>query len=110
MILLNAAESRELDRLSQEKYGIPSYSLMTRAGEAVADALVERFPEAVGGRAGGCGQGQQRRRRIRRRAPAVNPGRLHGASGLARRARGFEGRRGARACRLSRGRWQGRSR
>ncbi len=47
MILLNAAESRELDRLSQEKYGIASYSLMTRAGEAVADALVERFPEAT---------------------------------------------------------------
>jgi NAD(P)H-hydrate epimerase len=47
MILLNAAESRELDRISQEKYGISSYLLMTRAGEAVADALVERFPEAV---------------------------------------------------------------
>jgi hydroxyethylthiazole kinase-like uncharacterized protein yjeF len=47
MILLNAAESRELDRISQEKYGIPSYSLMTRAGEAVADALVERFPDAT---------------------------------------------------------------
>ena len=47
MILLNAAESRELDRISQDKYGIPSYSLMTRAGEAVADALVERFSDAV---------------------------------------------------------------
>ncbi len=47
MILLNAAESRELDRLSQDKYGIPSYSLMTRAGEAVADALVENFPGAT---------------------------------------------------------------
>src|SRR5258708_35043848 len=47
MILLNAAESRELDRISQEKYGIPSYSLMTRAGEAVADALVEQFPDAA---------------------------------------------------------------
>src|SRR5882757_11027961 len=47
MILLNAAESRELDRISQEKYGIPSYSLMTRAGEAVADTLVERFPDAA---------------------------------------------------------------
>jgi ADP-dependent NAD(P)H-hydrate dehydratase / NAD(P)H-hydrate epimerase len=47
MILLNAAESREVDRLSQEKYGIPSYSLMTRAGEAVADALVEHFPDAA---------------------------------------------------------------
>ncbi len=48
MILLNAAESRELDRLSQEKYGIPSYSLMRRAGEAVADLLLRRWPNAVG--------------------------------------------------------------
>jgi hydroxyethylthiazole kinase-like uncharacterized protein yjeF len=48
MILLNAAESRELDRLSQEKYGIPSYSLMRNAGEAVADLLLRRWPKAVG--------------------------------------------------------------
>ncbi len=48
MILLNAAESRELDRLSQEKYGIPSYSLMRRAGEAVADLLLRRWPGVVG--------------------------------------------------------------
>src|ERR1700682_6519217 len=47
MILLNAAESRELDRISMEKYGIASYSLMTRAGEAVASELVERFPESA---------------------------------------------------------------
>jgi hydroxyethylthiazole kinase-like uncharacterized protein yjeF len=47
MILLDATQSRELDRLSRDDYGIPSYSLMTRAGEAVADALVERFPDAV---------------------------------------------------------------
>src|SRR5437899_1544386 len=47
MILLNAAESRELDRISTEKHGIPSYSLMTRAGEAVANELVERFPEST---------------------------------------------------------------
>src|SRR6266403_1203679 len=47
MILLSAAESRELDRISTEKYGIPSYSLMTRAGEAVANELVERFPEST---------------------------------------------------------------
>ncbi len=47
MILLNAAESRQLDSISQTKYGIESYALMTRAGEAVAGALVERFPEAA---------------------------------------------------------------
>jgi hydroxyethylthiazole kinase-like uncharacterized protein yjeF len=49
MILLNAAESRELDRLSQDKYGIASYSLMTRAGEAVVGALVRRWPAALAG-------------------------------------------------------------
>lgn len=58
MILLSAAQSRELDRLSRDVYGIASYSLMTRAGEAVAEALVRRFPDAL---AGGvlvvCGKG-----------------------------------------------------
>src|SRR5260370_24235380 len=47
MILLNAAESRELDRSSQEKSGIRSYPLMKRAGEAVANGIVERFPEST---------------------------------------------------------------
>jgi ADP-dependent NAD(P)H-hydrate dehydratase / NAD(P)H-hydrate epimerase len=70
MILLNAAESRELDRISQEKYGIPSYSLMTRAGEAVADVLVERFPDAaadvlvVAGRGNNGGDGFVAARRL----------------------------------------------
>jgi ADP-dependent NAD(P)H-hydrate dehydratase / NAD(P)H-hydrate epimerase len=49
MILLNSAESREIDRLSQEKYGIPSYSLMTRAGESVADALMRVYADAAAG-------------------------------------------------------------
>ncbi len=43
MKLLTAAESRELDRLSQEKYRIPSYALMTNAGEAVALAALEKY-------------------------------------------------------------------
>ena len=43
MKLLTAAQSRELDRLSQEKYGIASYSLMTNAGEAVARAAIEKY-------------------------------------------------------------------
>jgi NAD(P)H-hydrate epimerase len=72
MILLNAAESRELDRISIEKYGIPSYSLMTRAGEAVADALVERFPESttdiliVAGKGNNGGDGLVAARRLMR--------------------------------------------
>jgi len=58
MILLTAAESRELDRLSQTRYGVDSYALMTRAGEVVADKLIERCPDAA--RAGVlavCGKG-----------------------------------------------------
>ncbi|MGO9450443.1 MAG: NAD(P)H-hydrate dehydratase [Candidatus Binataceae bacterium] len=47
MILLTAAQSRELDRLSQQKYGIDSYALMTRAGETVADSAAASFPAAV---------------------------------------------------------------
>jgi ADP-dependent NAD(P)H-hydrate dehydratase / NAD(P)H-hydrate epimerase len=43
--LLNASESRELDRLSQEKYGVASYAVMTRAGEAVAAAALRRWPD-----------------------------------------------------------------
>ncbi|MGH7779512.1 MAG: NAD(P)H-hydrate dehydratase [Candidatus Binataceae bacterium] len=58
MILLTAAESRELDRLSQEKYGVDSYALMTRAGEAVADRLLEHFPDAIrSGVLAVCGKG-----------------------------------------------------
>ena len=101
MILLNAAESRELDRLSQDKYGIPSYSLMTRAGEAVADALVENFPDAttdvlvVAGKGNNGGDGFVA-------GAAVNPGRLRGARGSARAGGGLEGRCGAGACGVSR--------
>ena len=43
MKLLTAAQSRELDRLSQEKYGIASYALMTNAGEAVARVAIEKY-------------------------------------------------------------------
>lgn len=46
MKLLSAAESRELDRLSRDKYGVASYALMTRAGEAVGAAAMRRWPQA----------------------------------------------------------------
>src|SRR5580704_10214675 len=49
MKLLTAAQSRELDRLSQEKYGVPSYALMTNAGEAVARAAIEKYRSRISG-------------------------------------------------------------
>lgn len=71
MKLLTAAQSRELDRLSQERYGIASYSLMTRAGQVVADATARRWPEriragvlVVAGRGNNSGDGMVAARRL----------------------------------------------
>ncbi len=71
MKLLTAAQSRELDRLSQQRHGIESYSLMTRAGEAVADATARRWPEriragvvVVAGRGNNGGDGMVAARRL----------------------------------------------
>ncbi|HEX5607618.1 MAG TPA: NAD(P)H-hydrate epimerase, partial [Candidatus Binatia bacterium] len=43
MIVVTAAQMRELDRLTIEKYGVPSLTLMERAGHAIAHAMIERF-------------------------------------------------------------------
>ena len=43
MIVVTAQEMRELDRLTIEKYGVPSLSLMERAGIGVVDAMLEGF-------------------------------------------------------------------
>lgn len=47
MILLTAEQSRQLDRLSQVKYGVSSYELMTNAGDAVSRTIARRWPEAM---------------------------------------------------------------
>ncbi len=78
MKLLSASQSRELDRLSQEKYGVASYSLMTRAGEAVALAAMERYGEelrsgvlVVAGKGNNGGDGMVVARRLRQEGIAV---------------------------------------
>lgn len=43
MKILTVAEMREVDRLSTERYGIPSLTLMENAGRGVADFLQRRF-------------------------------------------------------------------
>ena len=44
MIVVTAAQMREMDRLTIENHGVPSLTLMERAGEAVVQAILERFP------------------------------------------------------------------
>jgi hydroxyethylthiazole kinase-like uncharacterized protein yjeF len=89
MRLLTAAQSRELDRLSQDKYGIASYSLMTNAGEAVARALVDSYRErlsegvvVVAGKGNNGGDGMVAARRMRQDAIAVRAILLGKASAL----------------------------
>lgn len=41
-----AAQVRELDRCTIERFGVPGYELMTRAGHAALDALRRAWPQA----------------------------------------------------------------
>ena len=43
MLIVTAEQMREIDRLTIEKYGVPSLTLMERAGEAVTRAIQKRF-------------------------------------------------------------------
>ncbi|SRR5579875_71822 len=44
MKILSAAETREVDRLTTERYGVPSLTLMENAGRTVAEFIRARFP------------------------------------------------------------------
>ena len=43
MIVVTAEQMREMDRLTIQKYGVPSLTLMEHAGEAVTRSILERF-------------------------------------------------------------------
>src|SRR6188768_626777 len=47
MIVVTSAQMRELDRLTIHKYGTPSLTLMERAGEGIAAAILQRFARAA---------------------------------------------------------------
>ena len=49
MLVVTSKEMRELDRLTIQKYRVPSLTLMERAGEAVAQALLDRFGKIAKG-------------------------------------------------------------
>ena len=45
MKILNAAEMREVDRLTTARFGIPSLTLMENAGASVAEFVAQRWPK-----------------------------------------------------------------
>ena len=45
MQLYTAAQTRELDRLAIEEYGIPGIHLMSRAGQAAFQSLLQQWPQ-----------------------------------------------------------------
>ena len=47
MIVVTAAQMREMDRLTIQEYGVPSLTLMERAGQGIAKAILERFSNAA---------------------------------------------------------------
>jgi hydroxyethylthiazole kinase-like uncharacterized protein yjeF len=46
MKILTATEMRETDRLTSERFGVPSHDLMENAGSAVAGFVMSRYPAA----------------------------------------------------------------
>jgi hydroxyethylthiazole kinase-like uncharacterized protein yjeF len=46
MKIVSAAEMREIDRVTSERFGVPSLTLMETAGSAVADFVLEKYPSA----------------------------------------------------------------
>ena len=47
MLVVSAEQMREMDRLTIQKYGVPSLTLMERAGERITKAILERFGRAA---------------------------------------------------------------
>ena len=51
MKIVTAAEMREIDRVTSERFGVPSLTLMENAGTAVAEFVASHYP---------CGQTYRR--------------------------------------------------
>jgi ADP-dependent NAD(P)H-hydrate dehydratase / NAD(P)H-hydrate epimerase len=46
MKIVSAAEMREIDRMTSERFGVPSLTLMENAGASVAEFVVAEYPDA----------------------------------------------------------------
>ena len=85
MKITTAAEMREIDRATTERFGVPSLTLMENAGSAIAQFILEQYGRGEPHRRG-LRQGQQRRRWLRGRAQAASRG-TRGRGAAACRAR-----------------------
>lgn len=47
MKIVTVAEMRETDRVTSERFGVPSHDLMENAGSAVAQFVLSRYPSAI---------------------------------------------------------------
>ncbi len=47
MKIVSAAEMREIDRVTSERFGVPSLTLMENAGSAVADFVLQNYADAT---------------------------------------------------------------
>jgi ADP-dependent NAD(P)H-hydrate dehydratase / NAD(P)H-hydrate epimerase len=47
MKIVTAAEMREIDRATSQRFGVPSLALMENAGTAVAEFVISQYPSAV---------------------------------------------------------------
>src|SRR5918992_1369451 len=47
MLVVTAEQMREMDRLTIHEHGVPSLTLMERAGEEITDAILDNFGAAA---------------------------------------------------------------
>jgi NAD(P)H-hydrate epimerase len=77
MKIVSAAEMREIDRISTEKFGVPSLTLMENAGKAVADHVLTHYATArnitvICGKGNNGGDGFVAARHLHRRGKHVH--------------------------------------
>ena len=100
MKIVSAAEMREIDRITSEKFGVPSLTLMENAGTAVAEFVLSEYPHAkrigvICGKGNNGGDGFVAARKLRQADKDVrvlllaDPGDLRGDASEMFRRMGF---------------------
>jgi len=100
MKIVSAAEMREIDRVTTERFDVPSLTLMENAGSAVADFVLQNFPDAnrvnvVCGKGNNGGDGFVAARKLREAGRKVivvllaNPNELRGDAAEMLKRMGF---------------------